>query len=115
VAILIESEEGLANFDEIIAVPGVDIVAFGPFDLSQAMGYQGDWQHPEVQHRLEQLGARALAQNIQIMPSIFDTDPATLLKQIDHWRNLGTRIFVLSGDRFMLSAGFRAVHKAIAR
>ena len=46
--IIIESEEGLNNLDEILEVPDIDIVYFGAYDLSQALGYPGDVKHPNV-------------------------------------------------------------------
>jgi len=46
--VIIESQEGLNNLDEIIEVDGVDIVYFGAYDLSQALGYPGDVKHKNV-------------------------------------------------------------------
>jgi 4-hydroxy-2-oxoheptanedioate aldolase len=37
-AVMIETAEGLANVDAIAAVPGVDMIFVGPFDLSLALG-----------------------------------------------------------------------------
>ena len=48
VIVIIESSEGLTNLEEILDTPGVDIVYFGAYDLSQALGYPGDVRHPEV-------------------------------------------------------------------
>jgi 4-hydroxy-2-oxoheptanedioate aldolase len=44
----IESREGLRNLDEICAVDGVDLLFFGPADLSADMGHLGQPGHPEV-------------------------------------------------------------------
>ena len=38
VCLLVEGAEGAANFEEIVAVPGVDAVMIGPFDLSVSLG-----------------------------------------------------------------------------
>jgi len=46
--VIIESKEGLKNLDEIIAVDEVDIVYFGAYDLSQALGHPGDIYHTDV-------------------------------------------------------------------
>lgn len=46
--VIIESKDGLENLDEIVAVDGVDIVYFGAYDLSQALGYPGDVYHADV-------------------------------------------------------------------
>jgi 4-hydroxy-2-oxoheptanedioate aldolase len=46
--VIIESKEGLDNLDEIIEVDGVDIIYFGAFDLSQALGFPGEVKNPKV-------------------------------------------------------------------
>jgi len=46
--VIIESEEGLKNLDEILEVEGVDIVYFGAFDLSQALGCPGEVKNNKV-------------------------------------------------------------------
>ena len=46
--VIIESQEGLANLDEIVDVDGVDIIYFGAFDLSQAFGCPGEVKNPKV-------------------------------------------------------------------
>lgn len=47
-AVIVESEEGLSRLDEILAVPGLDVVYFGAYDLSQALGHPGEVRHPRV-------------------------------------------------------------------
>ncbi len=46
--VIIESLSGLNNLSEIIAVDGIDIVYFGAYDLSQALGHPGDTRHSDV-------------------------------------------------------------------
>jgi 4-hydroxy-2-oxoheptanedioate aldolase len=46
--VIIESREGLENLDEIVEVSDVDVVYFGAYDLSQALGYPGDVKHHQV-------------------------------------------------------------------
>lgn len=41
----IESEHGVANSDAIAAIPGVDCLWIGHFDLSTSMGIPGDFAH----------------------------------------------------------------------
>jgi 2-keto-3-deoxy-L-rhamnonate aldolase RhmA len=48
VAVQIETAEALAALDEILAVPGLDSLVLGPWDLSGALGRLGDVEHPEV-------------------------------------------------------------------
>ena len=49
----IESREGLRNLDAICDVQGVDLLFFGPTDLSADMGHLGQPGHPEVVAAIE--------------------------------------------------------------
>ncbi len=44
---LIESERGIRNVDEILAVPGVDVGWLGHYDLTDSMGFPGGFDRPE--------------------------------------------------------------------
>ena len=46
--VIVESIAGLNALDEIVDVSGIDVVYFGAYDLSQALGYPGQTTHPEV-------------------------------------------------------------------
>ena len=59
VGVQIESQEGLNNLEEILSVPGVDLVTTGPEDMAQSMGIWGQTKHPnilEAQDRVLYLG-----------------------------------------------------------
>ena len=49
VCVLIESAQGVANAEEIMAVPGVDVAHLGHGDLSLSLGVPGDTGHPTMQ------------------------------------------------------------------
>ncbi|XBS70597.1 2-dehydro-3-deoxyglucarate aldolase [Acerihabitans sp. KWT182] len=61
VLIQIESQEGVDNIDAITAVDGVDGIFVGPGDLSAALGYIGQPNHPEVQRVIRHIFDRAEA------------------------------------------------------
>jgi 2-keto-3-deoxy-L-rhamnonate aldolase RhmA len=42
----IETDEGLGNVEAIAAVPGVDVLWIGQFDLTNFMGIPGQFKHP---------------------------------------------------------------------
>jgi 4-hydroxy-2-oxoheptanedioate aldolase len=46
--VIIESKEGLDILEEILKVSEIDIIYFGAYDLSQALGHPGNIKHPEV-------------------------------------------------------------------
>jgi 2-keto-3-deoxy-L-rhamnonate aldolase RhmA len=43
---LIETEQGIRNVDQIAAVPGVDVLWLGHFDLTNFLGIPGQFSHP---------------------------------------------------------------------
>lgn len=44
----IEGKEGAENINEIIAVPGIDVIFIGPYDLSQSLSLPGQIWHERV-------------------------------------------------------------------
>ncbi|MEI7235101.1 2-dehydro-3-deoxyglucarate aldolase [Pectobacterium carotovorum] len=63
VVVQIESQDGFDNLDAIIAVDGVDGVFVGPSDLSAALGYLGQPNHPDVQKTIRHIFDRTAAHN----------------------------------------------------
>ncbi len=59
VLVQIESQKGVDNLDAIAAVEGVDGIFVGPGDLSAALGYLGQPNHPEVQKVIRHIFERA--------------------------------------------------------
>ncbi|OAM90879.1 aldolase/citrate lyase family protein [Termitidicoccus mucosus] len=59
VAILcqIETEEALAQVDDIIGTPGVDAIFFGPGDFAHRIGYLSQLGHPDVLSAMEKVAA----------------------------------------------------------
>jgi len=47
-----ETRACLDNIEEIVAVPGVDGIFIGPYDLSTALGHPADFENPEFQSAL---------------------------------------------------------------
>jgi 2-keto-3-deoxy-L-rhamnonate aldolase RhmA len=59
VCVLIETAKGLANIDEIMAVPGVDVAFLGHVDLSLSLGIPGQFDHPDMEAAIDQVAAAA--------------------------------------------------------
>lgn len=51
----VETMQAVDNLKETLTVPGIDVVFIGPTDLSSAMGYPGQVNHPEVQKMIGNL------------------------------------------------------------
>lgn len=52
VIVQVETMQAVNNLEEILSVPGIDVVFVGPTDLAASMGYAGDFNRPEVQEVL---------------------------------------------------------------
>jgi len=60
---LIESQAGVENVEEILAVPGVDACFIGTSDLSMSFGVPGQLRHPLVRSAFDRVLQAGLRQN----------------------------------------------------
>jgi 2-keto-3-deoxy-L-rhamnonate aldolase RhmA len=54
---MIETLKALKNMDEILSVPGIDVLLVGPSDLSIALGIALDYLNPKYQKTLDKIAA----------------------------------------------------------
>jgi 2-keto-3-deoxy-L-rhamnonate aldolase RhmA len=59
VSVMIETAEAAEAIDQITAIPGLDSVVLGPWDLSGSLGVLGEVGHPKVVAALEKVIASA--------------------------------------------------------
>jgi 4-hydroxy-2-oxoheptanedioate aldolase len=88
--IKLESPEGVARADEILAVPGLGFAEMGPGDLSHALGYKSiprDPYPPEMQEAREKVFAACRKNGVAFLESASTAD--LVRKKIDE----GVRIF----------------------
>jgi len=57
VAVQVETAEGVKNLDRIMEVDGIDVIFFGPGDLSIALGYPAS-THPDLIAQIAAMGKR---------------------------------------------------------
>ena len=81
VQLLVEEIEGIRNLDEILAVPGVDVVGIGPGDLSMSMGFPGQPSHPDVQAAVLEAEARIVASGLALDAVVRDVAGALEVMQ----------------------------------
>ena len=53
--LLIESQQGVDNLEQILAVPGVDLLWVGFLDLSISLGIPGEFEHPKFVGAVERI------------------------------------------------------------
>jgi staphyloferrin B biosynthesis citrate synthase len=96
---MIESVEGVANCESIMAVPNVSFVLEGAADLSQSLGLPWDTDHPRVQQSLDTIFEAS--QRCRVPYAIV----SRTVDQHRRWAERGVHIYVLGDDR---NTAFRA-------
>ncbi|KAI5476498.1 hypothetical protein MNV49_007677 [Pseudohyphozyma bogoriensis] len=61
---MIETVEGLENIEAIAAVPGIDVLHVGTFDLMDDMGIVGEFDNPRLMAAYERICAAAEANSV---------------------------------------------------
>lgn len=88
----IESPTGVENAREIAAVPGVDCLWVGHFDLSHAMGITGQFQHPSFLRALSAVMEAASVQHI-----VAAAQPGSDAQAAEWWK-VGFRVLSWKSD-----------------
>ena len=107
VIVLLEEVEALANLDEILTVPDIDVFFVAPSDLSQPMGHIGNAEHPEVQ--------RAIADAIAKITAAGKV-PGTLVNDgnLEAYVQKGVRFLMTSWNTWVARGAAEFVKKAAA-
>ena len=88
----IENKDALENIDEILSVPGIDMVASGKMDLSQSMGLAGEGGHPDV------IAAENLIIRKTLETGRYPTMMAGTPKRVQELMNMGVYNVTLATD-----------------
>ena len=99
-AFMIEKKEAMAHIDEICAVPGVDMVQFGPSDYCMSLGWNVAEHQAEVKEAQEKIIKTALAHGVQPRVEI------ATLEQAQYYRKLGVRHFCILDQMDILLAAW---------
>src|SRR4051812_23334684 len=105
VALMIEKNSAVENLDAILAVPGVDMVQFGPADYSMSLGLTGQWDHPRVREAERYVIETAL--RLGIAPRAEISHPSEAKKYLD----LGVKHFCIGTDVSILFEWFKHAGK----
>lgn len=107
VAIMIEKREAVENLDAILAVPGVDMIQFGPGDYSMSIGRIGQMDHPDVRDAERYVIETALAKGIHPRAEI--NDPSQAQRYLD----MGVKHFCMGSDMSTLYKWFTTTGPAM--
>jgi len=108
VIVQIEHIEGVRNIDAICAVPGIDAVFVGPYDLSGSMGLTGQVSHPQVIEAIDKV--RIAAQKAGRRLGIYGHTPDKALPFISQ----GYTLIAVGMDTSLLGGAARQVSAAFA-
>lgn len=97
----IEDKAGLENIDDILSVPGIDMVATGKNDLSQALGLPGQNSHPDV------LAAEDLVIRKALEYGKYPTLLVKTKKRIQELKAKGVLCFSLARDETLLFSAMK--------
>lgn len=95
----IEHRDAVANIEEIVTVPGMDLFFIGRGDLSHSLGHLGDPDHPEV-FASGMSTLRAICKRGLPAGSAFG--PGADLKP---WHDAGMRVFTVAADFRFVAVG----------
>lgn len=99
---LIETAEGIRNVARIAAVPGVDVLWLGHFDLTNFLGIPAQFGHPTYVRAVERLTAAA-RRHARVL-ACMSSDEAWSRQ---YWE-LGFRLFAAGIDAHLLQSALRA-------
>jgi len=88
----IEGVEGINNLDEILSVPGIDVIFIGPYDLSQSLGVPGEVNHPSVKEKMKKVVLKCKKNKVAV--GTFTDD----IKTAKFWVSLGIQYIAFSVD-----------------
>jgi len=88
----IEGVEGINNLDEILSVPGIDVIFIGPYDLSQSLGIPGQVNHPLVTEKMKEVVSKCKVSKVAAGTFADDIETAK------SWVSLGVQYMSFSVD-----------------
>ena len=92
IAIMVEKKSCVDNIDEILKVPGIDMVQFGASDFSMSIGKTGQYSNPEVLEAEQHVIKTALKRGKN--PRVELRDPSQAQKYLD----MGVHHFCIGWD-----------------
>lgn len=107
IMVMIEKREAVERLDEILAVPGIDMVQWGPSDYAMSIGKPGGWNLPEVKKTELRVLERCLALGIQPRAEINDPEEAR------PYLEMGVKHFCIGTDTVILHDWFASRGQAL--
>jgi len=107
VVVQIEHRDAIAGVDQIAAVPGIDALFVGPYDLSNSMGLVGQVGHPDVVVAIDKV--RAACARTKSTMGIFCSNADQARNEI----KAGARLVAVGTDIMHIANSARSTLKAL--
>jgi 2-dehydro-3-deoxyglucarate aldolase/4-hydroxy-2-oxoheptanedioate aldolase len=111
VVVQIEHVDAVAAIEEICAVPGIDSLLVGPFDLSVSAGKPGQIDDPAVQKHFDHVARIARDRGVPLGAFALSTDEAGIRRWIDR----GTSWLALDTEYSYLTRGVKGARERVTR
>ena len=99
VILQIEHIDAVRDLDRILALPGLDSVLVGPYDLSASMGKAGQWDDPEVAAAYDEVARKTKDAGVLLGVSL-EVEYAA-------WKRRGVDYMAVRSDTGAMLEGFR--------
>jgi 4-hydroxy-2-oxoheptanedioate aldolase len=99
----IETIEAVNRIDEILTVPGIDVIFVGPNDLASSMGLLGQPAHPRVEEAIQKV--LAATKKAKVPAGILGFSPEAAHRRIEQ----GFQFIAVASDGSLLSSGARGM------
>jgi 2-keto-3-deoxy-L-rhamnonate aldolase RhmA len=96
IGIMIEKAVAVEQLDEILAVPGIDMIQWGPADYAMSIGRPGDWYGPEVQRVERDVFERCIKAGVP--PRAELSNP----KDVARFIEMGVKDFCMGTDLYVI-------------
>lgn len=96
IVLMLEKKPALDNLEEILAVPGVDMIQWGPADFAMSIGKAGQWGDPEVKAAEQKVIDTCLKMGVHPRIELGRADAA------QRYLDMGVRHFCIGTDVHIL-------------
>jgi 2-keto-3-deoxy-L-rhamnonate aldolase RhmA len=104
---MIETRPAAEDIEAILSVPGLEIIFFGPADLSASFGYLGEWEGPGMSELI--LKIRAQAEQRGIASGVIGLDATDFCRR----RDQGFNLIGLGSDAGLIIRSINAAFSAV--
>jgi len=96
VALMVEKKGVVDHLEEVLSIPGIDMIQWGPADYAMSIGKPGGWYSPEVRKVEKKVFETALRMGVPPRAEINSPDDAK------YYLDMGVRHFSIGTDIYVL-------------